>query len=116
MNGRTKAAAAPRQAGPFEERDLLGQYLEQISRTPLLSAEQEVELAERIEAGVYADELVREAKADRRELPAEGRRELQMIARDGQHGKDHMIRANLRLVVSVARKHSRRGLPFLDVT
>ncbi|MGP3948118.1 sigma-70 family RNA polymerase sigma factor [Streptomyces sp. 7N604] len=111
-------AAAPHRtdpAGPDEEPDLLRQYLAQIAATPLLNAEQEVDLAKRIEAGVYADELLREAEADGRELPAEGRWELEVIARDGQHAKDHMIRANLRLVVSVAKRHSRRGLPFLDV-
>jgi RNA polymerase sigma factor (sigma-70 family) len=117
-NGAMNAAAAARPAEPgepYEERDLIGQYLEQISRTPLLGAEQEVELAKRIEAGVYADELLREAEADRRGLPAGRRWELEEIARDGQHAKDHMIRANLRLVVAVARRHARRGLPFLDV-
>jgi RNA polymerase sigma factor (sigma-70 family) len=114
----TRAPAARRRTdpvGPDQEPDLLRQYLSQISATPLLSADEEVELAKRIEAGVYADELLREAEADGRELPAEQRWELEALARDGQHAKDHMIRANLRLVVSVAKKHSRRGLPFLDV-
>ncbi|WP_149183686.1 sigma-70 family RNA polymerase sigma factor [Streptomyces sp. TRM49041] len=100
---------------PDETTDLVRQYLAQISTTALLTADQEVELAKRIEAGVYADELLREAEADRRELPPEYERDLEAVARDGQHAKDHMVRANLRLVVAVAKRHSRRGLPFLDV-
>ncbi|MFJ9012676.1 sigma-70 family RNA polymerase sigma factor [Streptomyces canus] len=101
---------------PGDSSDLLGQYLNQIGSTPLLSAAEEVELAKRIEAGVYADHLLREAEADGWELSADRRRDLQAVARDGQHAKDHMIRANLRLVVAIARKrYGRRGLPFLDV-
>ncbi|MEU6084815.1 sigma-70 family RNA polymerase sigma factor [Streptomyces sp. NPDC047108] len=102
-------------AGQGEEPDLLRQYLVQIAATPLLTAEQEVELARRIEAGVYADALLREAEADGREPDGADRQELEAVARDGAHAKDHMIRANLRLVVSVAKRHGRRGLPFLDV-
>ncbi len=100
---------------PYDEPDLVHQYLTQIGSTPLLSAEEEVELAKRIEAGVYAAELLREADAGERSLSAEQRRELEAVARDGQCAKDHMIRANLRLVVAAARKYTRRGLPFLDV-
>jgi len=115
----TSVVEARRRSEPVEpgdSSDLLGQYLNQIGSTPLLSAEEEVDLAKRIEAGVYADHLVREAAADGRELVADRRRDLQAVARDGQHAKDHMIRANLRLVVAVARKrYGRRGLPFLDV-
>ncbi|GAA4890244.1 sigma-70 family RNA polymerase sigma factor [Streptomyces coeruleoprunus] len=102
-------------AEPDEAADLVRQYLAQISATPLLGAEEEVDLAKRIEAGVYADELLREAEADRRDLPAGRTRDLEAAARDGQHAKDHMVRANLRLVVAVAKRHSRRGLPLLDV-
>ncbi|MFH8371442.1 sigma-70 family RNA polymerase sigma factor [Streptomyces sp. NPDC018031] len=105
--------AEPRE--PHEDPDLVRRYLDQIGATPLLTAEQEVELSKRIEAGVYADELLREAEADRHELPPDRRWELEAAARDGRHAKDHMIRANLRLVVSVAKKYSRRGLPFLDL-
>ena len=96
--------------------DLVGQYLREVGGTPLLTADQEVQLARRIEAGVYAAELLR--RADHGEtppLPADRRRELRAVAVDGERAKDHMIRANLRLVVSVAKKHSFRGLPFLDV-
>ncbi len=98
-----------------EEPDLVGQYLAQIGSTPLLTAPEEVDLAKRIEAGVYAAELLRAADAGERKTSAGRRRDLEAVARDGAAAKDHMIRANLRLVVAAARKHSRRGLPFLDV-
>jgi RNA polymerase primary sigma factor len=97
------------------EPDLVGRYLAQIGSTPLLTAPEEVELAKRIEAGVYAAELLRAADADGRKMTAARRRDLEAVARDGQVAKDHMLRANLRLVVSVARKMSGRGLPFLDI-
>ncbi|GAA3784517.1 sigma-70 family RNA polymerase sigma factor [Streptomyces chiangmaiensis] len=115
----TSVVEARRRSEPVEPgdaSDLLGHYLNEIGSTPLLSAREEVELAKRIEAGVYADHLLCEAEASGCELPAERRRDLQAVARDGQHAKDHMIRANLRLVVAIARKsYGRRGLPFLDV-
>ncbi len=104
-----------RRARHDDEPDLVGQYLAQIGKTPLLSAPEEVELAKRIEAGVYAAELLRAADAGEQDITADRRNDLEAVARDGQAAKDHMIRANLRLVVSAARKHSRRGLPFLDV-
>ena len=92
--------------------DMVGQYLGQIGATPLLTAAQEVELAKRIEAGLYAAELLRRADTDDGRTSAE----LEAVVRDGELAKDHMIRANLRLVVSVARKYYRHaGLSFLDV-
>jgi RNA polymerase primary sigma factor/RNA polymerase nonessential primary-like sigma factor len=94
------------------EADLVRQYLNQIAATPLLTADEEVELAKRIEAGLYAAALLR---ADDGGMDRQRRRDLQRIAAEGQAAKDHMIRANLRLVVSVAKKHSRRGLSLLDV-
>jgi RNA polymerase primary sigma factor len=97
------------------EPDLVGRYLAQIGKTPLLTAAEEVELSKRIEAGVYAAEILRAAEAGERRLSAARRRDLEVVARDGENAKDHMIRANLRLVVSVARKLTNRGLPFLDV-
>jgi RNA polymerase sigma factor (sigma-70 family) len=113
MSG-TVGRREPRQVD--DDYDLVGQYLHQIGSTPLLTADQEVELAKRIEAGVYAAELLRSADAvERSELPAE-RAELAAIAEDGRLAKDHMIRANLRLVVSAARKYYRNvGVSFLDV-
>ncbi len=98
-----------------QDYDLVGHYLKQIGTTPLLSAQDEVELARRIEAGVYAAELLRQAD-DADSEPARPRGELEAIAHDGELAKDHMVRANLRLVVSAARKHYRNtGLSFLDV-
>ncbi|WP_374328152.1 sigma-70 family RNA polymerase sigma factor [Streptomyces sp. PSKA30] len=117
MPPETHAGTTSRQARPgepHEEPDLVRQYLTQIGSIPLLTAAEEVDLAKRIEAGVYADELLREAEADRRELAPQWRRDLEAVARDGQRAKDHMIRANLRLVVAMAKRHARRGLPFLD--
>ncbi|MEV0387856.1 sigma-70 family RNA polymerase sigma factor [Nonomuraea sp. NPDC050643] len=89
-----------------EEPDLLGTYLEQIGKTPLLSAADEVELSRRIEAGLYAGHLIERG---------EGTPELELVVLDGQRAKDLLIRSNLRLVVSAARRYSYRGLPLLDV-
>ncbi|TDC52133.1 sigma-70 family RNA polymerase sigma factor [Jiangella ureilytica] len=97
--------------GRDEDYDMVGQYLRQISTTPLLSAAQEVELARRIEAGVFAASLL-----DGGVYGDASRAELEALVRDGEQAKDHMIRANLRLVVSAARKYYRNsGLPFLDI-
>ena len=104
-----------RRAQHDDEPDLVGQYLAQIGSTPLLTADEEVALAKRIEAGLYATELLRAADAGEQRLSESRRRELAVIAEQGRAAKDHMIQANLRLVVSAARKHARRGLPFLDV-
>ncbi|WP_188191859.1 sigma-70 family RNA polymerase sigma factor [Nonomuraea sp. SYSU D8015] len=89
-----------------EEPDLLGLYLEQIGKTPLLSAADEVDLARRIEAGLYAGHLI---------ARGEGTPELDLVALDGRRAKDLLIRSNLRLVVAVARRYSFRGLPLLDI-
>ena len=104
-----------RRARHDDEPDLVGQYLAQIGSTPLLTADEEVALAKRIEAGLYATELLRAADAGEQCLSESRRRDLAVIAEEGRAAKDHMIRANLRLVVAAARKHARRGLPFLDV-
>jgi RNA polymerase sigma factor (sigma-70 family) len=90
--------------------DLVRHYLADIGTTPLLTAPEEVDLARRIEAGVYAAELLR-----RGELGTRSRSDLRALVADGERAKDHMVRANLRLVVSTARKYAHRGLPFLDV-
>jgi RNA polymerase sigma factor (sigma-70 family) len=97
--------------GPGVSADLVRVYLDDIGRTPLLTAAEEVELSKRIEAGVYAAELLRTADS----LSTERRAELDAVAADGRRAMDHMLRANLRLVVSVAKKHAHRGMPFLDV-
>jgi RNA polymerase sigma factor (sigma-70 family) len=90
-------------------------YLDQIGRTPLLTAEEEVDLAKRIEAGVYAGELLRRHDAGEETIPAAQLPDLARVADDGAAAKSHMVRANLRLVVSVAKKFGNRGLPLLDV-
>jgi RNA polymerase sigma factor (sigma-70 family) len=98
-----------------DEADLVRQYLREIGGTPLLTAQREVELARRIEAGVYAAELLRRAGEEGTELPAGRRADLRAVAVDGRAAKDHMVRANLRLVVAAAKKHAHRGVPLLDV-
>ncbi|CAL9351990.1 sigma-70 family RNA polymerase sigma factor [Streptomyces sp. Tu 3180] len=100
---------------PDQEPDLLGQYLRQIGATPLLTADDEVWLAQRMEAGLRAMEELERAEGGDRGLPRERRLALEAAVRDGQAAKDHMIRANLRLVVSMAKRHAHRGLPLLDV-
>ena len=95
-------------------RDLVRRYLDEIGSVPLLTAAQEVELAKRIEAGLYAAELLRQANADQESPGGRSRAELAAVAEDGRSAKDRMIRANLRLVVSVVKRHPRRVLPLLD--
>src|SRR5436190_15118969 len=91
--------------------DSVHTYLKSIGRTSLLTAEQEVNLAKRIEAGLFAEHKL-DSEPD---LPEEYRRELELVAEDGRRAKAHMLAANLRLVVSVAKKYSDRGLSLLDV-
>jgi RNA polymerase primary sigma factor len=91
--------------------DSVHTYLKSIGRTSLLTAEQEVDLAKRIEAGLYAEHKL-DTEPD---LDPEYRRELAALAEDGRRAKAHMLEANLRLVVSVAKKYSDRGLTLLDV-
>ncbi|MDP9867334.1 RNA polymerase primary sigma factor [Streptosporangium brasiliense] len=85
-------------------------YLKQIGTVPLLSAEQEVELARRVEAGLFAQE-----RLDAGRLPAGLRAELEHIAEDGRRAKDRFLEANLRLVVSIAKRYAGRGMPLLDL-
>ncbi len=91
--------------------DSVHTYLKSIGRTSLLTAEQEVNLAKRIEAGLFAEHKL-ETELD---LPAELIADLEDVAEDGRKAKAHMLEANLRLVVSVAKKYSDRGLSLLDV-
>jgi RNA polymerase sigma factor (sigma-70 family) len=94
-----------------EERDLVGVYLHEISRTPLLDAAAEVDLSKAIEAGLYAEHLI-----DSEKLPAGvSRAELERLVVEGERAKDLFIRANLRLVVSIARRYVRSGMPMLDL-
>jgi RNA polymerase primary sigma factor len=91
--------------------DSVHTYLKSIGRTSLLTAEQEVDLAKRIEAGLFAEHKLETATG----LDEAYRRDLELIAEDGRRAKAHMLEANLRLVVSVAKKYSDRGLSLLDV-
>ncbi|MEV0838711.1 RNA polymerase sigma factor [Actinocatenispora sera] len=95
--------------------DSVRAYLKQIGRVPLLNAEQEVDLAKRIEAGLYAAELLRQKEESGEEVTIELRRELKQIERDGVRAKDHLLEANLRLVVSIAKRYTGRGMAFLDL-
>ena len=91
--------------------DSVHTYLKSIGRTSLLTAEQEVNLAKRIEAGLFAEHKLETEDG----LGADLRRDLEEVAEDGRRAKAHMLEANLRLVVSVAKKYSDRGLSLLDV-
>ncbi|SFK86031.1 RNA polymerase primary sigma factor [Streptosporangium canum] len=92
--------------------DAVKDYLRRIGKVALLSAEQEVELARRIEAGLFAAEcLGTEAKAP----SADVRAELEWLAEDGLRAKNHLLEANLRLVVSIAKRHTGRGMAFADL-
>ncbi len=91
--------------------DLVRVYLREIGRVRLLTAEEEVDLAKRVEAGLFAAEKVAASRA----LPPTLRAELETLARDGELAKQRLIEANLRLVVSIAKRYSGRGLPFLDL-
>ncbi|WP_034592225.1 sigma-70 family RNA polymerase sigma factor [Hamadaea tsunoensis] len=94
-----------------EERDLVGVYLHEISRTPLLDAAQEVELSKSIEAGLLAEHWLEEGQQPK----GVGREDLELLITEGNRAKDLFIRANLRLVVSIARRYVRSGMPMLDL-
>ncbi|MEV0645333.1 sigma-70 family RNA polymerase sigma factor [Phytomonospora sp. NPDC050363] len=94
-----------------EERDLVGVYLHEISKTPLLDAAGEVDLARAVEAGLYAQRLL----ADDQIPDGATASELNRIVLDGQKAKEQFIKANLRLVVSIARRYVRSGMPMLDL-
>jgi RNA polymerase primary sigma factor len=116
-----EAEAAALAGGRLAEADLDDQgpamgdsvhtYLKSIGRTSLLTAEQEVDLAKRIEAGLFAEHKL-DTEPD---LGEDFRRDLELVAEDGRRAKAHMLEANLRLVVSVAKKYTDRGLSLLDV-
>jgi RNA polymerase primary sigma factor len=101
-----QVAAAGATADPVKD------YLKQIGKVPLLNAEQEVELAKRIEAGLFAEEKLAETNA----LPGSDQAlDLEWIASDGRRAKNHLLEANLRLVVSLAKRYTGRGMLFLDL-
>lgn len=96
----------------IDGKDSVGLYLESIAKTPLLDAAEEVELARLIEAGQYAQAILR---GDAETTSDATREELETIAEEGEHAMQHFVRANLRLVVSVARKYGRSQMPLLDL-
>ncbi|MBX6381367.1 MAG: RNA polymerase sigma factor [Microbispora sp.] len=95
--------------------DSVHTYLKSIGRRTLLTAAQEVELAKRIEAGLYAEYKLETALENGEDLPPHVREDLEWVIEDGRRAKDHMLEANLRLVVSVAKKYTDRGMSLLDV-
>ncbi|WP_236022541.1 RNA polymerase sigma factor [Bifidobacterium phasiani] len=105
-NPKRRVVAAGATADPVKD------YLKQIGRVSLLNAEQEVDLSERIEAGLYAQHLL-DTEGDTMDFKR--RRELKWAANDGKKAKDHLLEANLRLVVSLAKRYTGRGMLFLDL-
>ena len=101
----------PEEAERLGDLDALGTYLREIGRYPLLNAAQEVELAKRIEAGVKSSKRLSKDGA----LAATKKREIQRTVRDGEMAKHDMVQANLRLVVSIARRYRATGIPLLDL-
>ncbi|GGJ77678.1 hypothetical protein GCM10010123_04640 [Pilimelia anulata] len=95
--------------------DSVRAYLKQIGKVPLLNAEQEVELAKRIEAGLFAAEQLRAADEAGETIATQLARDLRWIGRDGERAKNHLLEANLRLVVSLAKRYTGRGMAFLDL-
>jgi RNA polymerase primary sigma factor len=96
---------------PGATADAVKDYLKQIGKVALLNAAEEVELAMRIEAGLFAEEKL----ATEKSIPKKLQRELKWVARDGQRAKSHLLGANLRLVVSLAKRYTGRGMQFLDL-
>ncbi|GAC80270.1 RNA polymerase, sigma 70 subunit, RpoD [Gordonia malaquae] len=95
--------------------DSVRAYLKQIGKVALLNAEEEVELAKRIEAGLFSTERMRRIMESGEKLTVAQRRDLSWIARDGNRAKNHLLEANLRLVVSLAKRYTGRGMAFLDL-
>jgi RNA polymerase primary sigma factor len=95
--------------------DSVRAYLKLIGRVKLLTAEEEVDLARRIEAGLYAGHKLQEAVEGSGRMAIQVRRDLTWIVRDGERAKDHLLEANLRLVVSLAKRYTGRGMAFLDL-
>ena len=105
-NPKRRVIAAGATADPVKD------YLKQIGRVSLLNAEQEVDLSERIEAGLYAQHLL---DTESEGMDFKRKRELKWAANDGKKAKDHLLEANLRLVVSLAKRYTGRGMLFLDL-
>jgi len=107
-----KVLPAARLTAAGASADPVRDYLMQIGKVPLLNAVQEVELAKCIEAGLFADQKLAEDSAS---LSVEARIDLEQVAADGRRAKNHLLEANLRLVVSLARRYTGRGMLFLDL-
>ena len=95
--------------------DSVRAYLKQIGKVALLNAEEGVDLAERIEAGLYGAERLRQVEEENQKISPQMRRDLNWIVRDGERAKNHLLEANLRLVVSLAKRYTGRGMAFLDL-
>ena len=118
MAATTAARATRRPRDSAEGRDSVGMYLDEIARTPLLDAAREVELSKTIEAGMYARHLLAEGRVGRRKGGAPGRAtvdELSWLAAEADRAIQEFVSANLRLVVSIARKYGRSQMPLLDL-
>ncbi|HET7320319.1 MAG TPA: sigma-70 family RNA polymerase sigma factor [Candidatus Saccharimonadales bacterium] len=128
--GEIKVEAVPATVGTDEDEDkkidldeeapnfdTYGVYLKDIGKVDLLNAEQEVDLAKRIEAGLFAGEKLRAAKAGEiKQLNPDLQKDLELLAADGTRAKNHLLEANLRLVVSIAKRYQGKGLPLEDLT
>ncbi|MGD6744897.1 sigma-70 family RNA polymerase sigma factor [Streptomyces sp. BH106] len=115
-SGETDAARSVRAVGgEIADRDLVGMYLDEIARTPLLDAAKEVELSQTIEAGVYAQQILDGTVSDSKAAVEASREELEALVAASEDAKDIFIKSNLRLVVAVARRYPRSGLPLLDL-
>jgi RNA polymerase primary sigma factor len=109
-------ARAPGRVGEFANApDPVRVYLREVGRVALLDAAQEVDLAKRIEAGVFAAERLRQAAAAGQVLDRQLGRDLRLIVCDGGRARNHLLEANLRLVVSLAKRYTGRGMAFLDL-
>jgi RNA polymerase primary sigma factor len=114
----TATRTATRRTDSIEGKDGVGMYLAEIARTPLLDAAREVELSKTIEAGLFAEHLLATGRIGRAKGGAPKRateEELRWIAEEGERAQQEFIQANLRLVVSIARKYTRSQLPMLDL-
>jgi RNA polymerase primary sigma factor len=114
----TTATAEKPRTREIEGRDAVGLYLDEIARTPLLDAQTEVELSKTIEAGLLAEKLLEQGRVGRRKGGAPMRaseEELEWLAAEGRRAMQRFIEANLRLVVSIARKYGRSQMPMLDL-
>ncbi|MFJ7421767.1 RNA polymerase sigma factor RpoD/SigA [Streptomyces uncialis] len=114
--GADTASSVRAVGGEIADRDLVGMYLDEIARTPLLDAAKEVELSQTIEAGVYARQILDgDVESEAVKKDGASREELEALIAAGEAAKDVFIRSNLRLVVAVARRYPRSGLPLLDL-